>query len=1215
MKRFLLSLMLLAPCVLTQAQQFSITAGSVTTCTGVLEDSGGPNGDYGDNENFTVVICADNPGDGISLNWLVADLNTAGPNNNQDRLRIWDGDNTGETFLGEYTGAGLQGLIVSATTFNTSGCLTVQFISNNVAGPGNFAASITCFTPCERPIAVASMSEAVPALVCVGENVSFDGSASYAAAGFNIVSYEWDFDDGETAAGPTAIHAFPEAGEYVVQLRLLDDNDCVNANVVDLQVLVSTTPSFQGTVESIELCLGATVNLNAVVTPVTWTGIPDANFGDGVFLPDDVGQPFSSSLSFTQFDPGQQLTNTADLLSICVEMEHSFMGDLVLQVICPNGQTMILHQQGGGGTYLGAPNDTDSNQNPIIGECWEYCWSPTATNGTWVANSNAGSQNTTLAGTPPAQSLNPGTYQSVQPFSNLVGCPLNGEWTYQSTDLWGADNGFICSWSINFNPAIIPDVTQFTPIVGTSAQDSAFWTGPFLTLDPLDPLVGTATPDVQGDYAYTFFATDNFGCTYDTTITVTVPPQIVLDAGPDMVLCTDPEPMAGEIVANGPPTNCLWNLVLFDGAWDGWNGGANLVVNIDGVNTTYSMPTGSNTQTYPINVQTGSTITMTYTAGTIWNNENSFDLINDVGVEVYSSPNGPATGVLYTGTLVCGGGATPFFFEWTPVTGLANPNSATSDVYVTEPTWYYLSAYPVGYPECGVVDSVLVSPDPSIDAGISNVLIMCASDPMILLTDSLGGTPDMTGVWTLSDGTVVPNLFDPLTAITDIYTYTVTSAAGCVATASLDITIIPAEDPTCCGIPDAGEPMISCDLTIALSATPGNSGVGYWDGPADAVFADPMAAATTVTMPTGGGGSYMFYWIENDGAFCNTIDSVLMTFTDAFVFTPTLTNALCFSYCDGAAQVDVTGGNAAAGLTFEWSTGEQGVDLDVVNGLCAGDHMLRVRDDNNCTDSLIFTITEPILLEIDSLATQPVTCSGDCDGRVEVYDAEAFLISFDDGTSWGPDAELLNACEGLYPIQIQNGIGCIGTGAISVTGPPPVVAEFTWGPNPANVNAPTINFGNLSSDAIRYFWNFDDLATSTEVNPTFTFSEKEPGIYEVCLVAYNFNDCADTICHNVIIDDVLFTYIPNSFTPDGDGVNDFWGMSSNIPVMTDFEMMVFDRWGQVVYSTDNPYKPWFGSYQNDGEILKSDVYAYRILYAIKNTEARKEIVGHVTLLK
>ena len=283
------------------AQQYSISDGTITACTGVMHDSGGPSGSYGDK--------------------------------------------------GEYN-APPQGGVAAATTFNPSGCLTVQFISNG-AGTGDFAASITCFTPCDRPLAAASMSEPGPALVCVGEVVDFDGTASTAAPTFNITNYEWVFDDGTTATGSTASHSFAEPGEYIVQLNLLDDNDCVNANVVDLQVLVSTTPSFLGTVESIESCLGAMVNIDAVVSPETWTGIPEATFGDGVYLPDSLGVPYNSSLVFTQFDPGQTVTNLSDIIEICVNMEHSFMGDLVLSLACPNGNTIVFHQQGEGGYILG----------------------------------------------------------------------------------------------------------------------------------------------------------------------------------------------------------------------------------------------------------------------------------------------------------------------------------------------------------------------------------------------------------------------------------------------------------------------------------------------------------------------------------------------------------------------------------------------------------------------------------------------------------------------------------------------------------------------------------------------------------------------------------------------------------------------------------------------------------------------------------------------
>ena len=1191
---------MLVPAMPSIAQVFTIAEGNINTCTGAFLDSGGQGATgYQNNESFVSTICPDVPGDAITVSFPTFNLSAQGPNP-IDVLTIYDGNSTSAPTIGSYTGTELQGYNADATFFNTSGCLTFEFTSN-ANGTGVFAGSITCYTPCDPPVAIGTMSEAIPALVCVGETVQFEGSLSTATAPFNVVSWEWDFDDGSAPfQGAVTSHSFSEPGEYVVQLNILDDNGCGNVNLVDLQVLVSTTPSFEGTVESLETCLGATVDLSAMVSPTTWTGLPENNFGDGIYMPDDPGACFNNGLAYSLFDPGQTLNDMNDLLGVCVSMEHSYMGDLIINLICPNGQSVIVHQQGGGGTFLGDALDGETDP-PISGTCWDYCWSPTATSGTWVDNSGNGS-------------LPAGTYESLNPMSALLGCPLNGTWTFQVCDMWGADDGFACSWNMNFDPSIIPEATQFTPDVGTATLDSAAWSGPDLAFDATNPLFAQATPSLAGTYNYTFNVTDNFGCTYDTLVTISIPELPLLEAGEPIVLCNDPEPMTGQITANGPPSSCAWELVLYETFGDSWNGGANLAATIDGVTTNYSVPNGSIELTVPLAVQNGSTITLTYTAGTIFNNENSFTLFDDTGAEVFASPNGPLTGLAYTGEVFCGGGL-PFTFVWTPVGGLTDPMVATTDVFVTEPTMFYLSTYLAGHPECAVTDSVLVSPDLSINAGLSLTMVVCASDLPFLLTDSLGGTPDLTGVWTDGTGSVIDNTLDPASAWTDVYTYTITSGAGCVATSTLDITIIPADDPTCCGVIDAGLPSISCDLTNVLEALRGNSGVGNWTGPAGAVYGDAFSDTTTVTMPLGGGGTHMFYWVENDGAFCNLIDSVVKTFTDPYVFTPTLTNALCYTFCDGAATMQVTGGNSLAGLTFDWSTGVNGVNANAISTLCAGSYVLTVTDDNGCQDSTTITITEPVLLELDSMATQPVTCSGYCDGQVEIYDAEAVQYSIDDGDNWSTTGIFTDACEAVYELRITNADGCIGADRIIVTGPPPVVADFDWGPKPANVNDPTIKFSNLSTDAVRYFWNIADLVSSTEIGPTYRFDYREPDSYEVCLIAYNFNECSDTICRTVVIDDVLFTYIPNSFTPDGDDRNDVWGISVNVPVITDFEMMVFDRWGQMVYETNDPYKPWLGSYQNGGEVLKSDVYAYRILYGIKNTDARKELIGHVTLIK
>ncbi|MEI2421966.1 hypothetical protein V6O07_16940, partial [Arthrospira platensis SPKY2] len=98
-------------------------------------------------------------------------------------------------------------------------------------------------------------------------------------------------------------------------------------------------------------------------------------------------------------------------------------------------------------------------------------------------------------------------------------------------------------------------------------------------------------------------------------------------------------------------------------------------------------------------------------------------------------------------------------------------------------------------------------------------------------------------------------MFDPLSEASGTYTYTITSAAGCTATQQLEIDVLPADDPQCCGDVDAGEPAFSCTLSIQLNATPGNTGVGVWTGPAGASFVNAADPQTTVTMPSGSGGT------------------------------------------------------------------------------------------------------------------------------------------------------------------------------------------------------------------------------------------------------------------------------------------------------------------------------------------------------------------------
>jgi len=178
-------------------------------------------------------------------------------------------------------------------------------------------------------------------------------------------------------------------------------------------------------------CLGNVLNECGVCGG---SDIIDVDFGDGVIIPDDQSQCFGSQLSVTGFNEETVISDANnDIVNLFMNFEHSYMGDLLITLTCPNGQSLVVHEQGGGGTYLGVPVDIDTQPNdPGIG--WDYWWEPGATNGTWADNAG---------GTLPS-----GSYESVQPFTNLNGCPLNGTWEVEVCDLWASDNGSIFNWSL-----------------------------------------------------------------------------------------------------------------------------------------------------------------------------------------------------------------------------------------------------------------------------------------------------------------------------------------------------------------------------------------------------------------------------------------------------------------------------------------------------------------------------------------------------------------------------------------------------------------------------------------------------------------------------------------------------------------------------------------------------------------------------------------------
>jgi gliding motility-associated-like protein len=130
-------------------------------------------------------------------------------------------------------------------------------------------------------------------------------------------------------------------------------------------------------------------------------------------------------------------------------------------------------------------------------------------------------------------------------------------------------------------------------------------------------------------------------------------------------------------------------------------------------------------------------------------------------------------------------------------------------------------------------------------------------------------------------------------------------------------------------------------------------------------------------------------------------------------------------------------------------------------------------------------------------------------------------------------------------------------------------------------------------------WDLAGFEAVTTVDASYEFVA-EPATYTVCLDVWDINGCKDSVCNDVIIDDVLLVYVPNSFTPNGDGMNDhFLPIVSGLNV-TNYEFLIFDRWGAVIFESSDHQEAWDGTYL--GRPVPLDVYVWTIFIPNHNTE-------------
>jgi len=178
-------------------------------------------------------------------------------------------------------------------------------------------------------------------------------------------------------------------------------------------------------------------------------------------------------------------------------------------------------------------------------------------------------------------------------------------------------------------------------------------------------------------------------------------------------------------------------------------------------------------------------------------------------------------------------------------------------------------------------------------------------------------------------------------------------------------------------------------------------------------------------------------------------------------------------------------------------------------------------------------------------------------------------------------------------------------------------ADFSTSSEEIDIDYPIENFTNLSSsDVEKWHWDFGDGTESgghidsgsVDYSPSHQYHDT--GYYNIQLAVRSIYGCVDTINGRIYVRPEWSIFIPNTFTPNGDGINDgFSAFGTNI---TEYDMWILDRWGGKIYHSTDINKQWNGTYFENGTQCQTDVYVYKI--KARDIHGKMHTyIGHVTL--
>lgn len=652
-KKILFIVMLLMACVAwAQAPTYRLNASTsgqtinITSEGAFLYDDGGMDDPYTSSKDFSITFCGtcNSSSHRMGFTFFNFDVDPS------DTIFVYDGPSISDRLLIKANNSNsMLNKRVYPTTNNTSGCLTVRFKTNDDNNRGDgFEINVICGFPCENsyPVIEDTYYKVVDGRniplrtkmtfdldsnesgvdtsfyktidICKSDSILLKAHGVYGTefgyytADDATTKFQWSFtpDDSLYQVGATeAGFRFPEVRCYTVNLMITDKKQCPSTQLEQVRVRVAQNPiktiyPLQTICNNISLPIdvGYSVNSTINISKIEFKNEATATNWVRTFIPDgpncpQLGNCYRAPVTFNQFPSGKKLESKEDICSICVNMEHEYMGDISIAIVCPNGNQAMLKAQpsgtcgGGGSKFMGLPyggnshhtwdptnHVCDSIYNPY-GVGWNYCWSLNSDydNSRGCVNNGPNVQVTHNFNTMPTGFISTsgvagiqtfsttdssdhdnksGYYVPTDDFSTLVGCPLNGQWAIEICDQWGSDNGWVYSWSMDLCNIQISDCEYQVGI------DTIIWTpSQGVRMELLsDAQARISTPDTAGDFPIGIRIVDEFGCVWDTNtniVTVWTPRP---NLGPDRSIC-DVEQVrldAGDAHSHFPTYSFMW---------------------------------------------------------------------------------------------------------------------------------------------------------------------------------------------------------------------------------------------------------------------------------------------------------------------------------------------------------------------------------------------------------------------------------------------------------------------------------------------------------------------------------------------------------------------------------------------------------------------------------------------------------------------------------